>query len=281
LKLFEEFHVPHVIRALPKPGSLSSTLTVADEFVLSIPNLRPIVVYEFLHGQHPKAANVPIVQALAAALAAVHSLPVSLIEQRLSQCSPPLAMPPFPMGVSVMDPFLQYEIHSYRVASHPFVSLLSSTLSVIRPSLSLAGLPEAVCHGDLFLENCLFDGDELVAIIDWEEMSKAPSVLDLSMTLVGCCYDETNVLNLSLTEALLKGYQSQRTLTEDEEKVFCDFFKYALLSIALWRFKQFHFIAPDVKRQNSYEHMLVRLKSVNEQQIREMVKKTRKPVESK
>jgi Ser/Thr protein kinase RdoA (MazF antagonist) len=183
----------------------------------------------------------------------------------LASCDPPLQLGDCPMGISVMRPFLDTECHTYGVSSHNFTQTLRSRLAGLEPRLS--GFDKCVCHGDLFLENVLFDASgRLAALIDFEEMCAAPAVLDVAMTVVGCCFNAENKLQLGLVKALLRGYQQSRPLSAVEKGAFAAFVEYSLLSIALWRFKQFRFVQPDPLRKDAYLEMLKRLDEVDSQQ---------------
>jgi len=60
----------------------------------------------------------------------------------------------------------------------------------LAPALT-APFPERILHGDLFLENCMFDGDDFVAMIDFEVnhvLTGDAAVLTM-LKLYGSSYD--------------------------------------------------------------------------------------------
>ena len=85
-----------------------------------------------------------------------------------------------------MRPFFQ-EVRDTQFATHPFIASLKSQLESMEPQLN-ASLPMGLLHGDLFLDNTLFDGDKMLAILDFEEGCYDTLLLDVGMTIIGCCY---------------------------------------------------------------------------------------------
>lgn len=79
---------------------------------------------------------------------------------------------------------------------------------------SAPALPRGVVHGDLFRDNVLWQGDQLVALLDWESASDGVVVYDLAVTLLAWCCGDT--LDWQLARALVAGYQSERPLSEAE-----------------------------------------------------------------
>jgi homoserine kinase type II len=75
----------------------------------------------------------------------------------------------------------------------------------------LAELPRGVIHGDLFRDNVLWQGSEIVALLDWESASHGVLAYDLAVTLLAwCCGDQ---LDFGLGRALVDGYRAQRELS--------------------------------------------------------------------
>jgi homoserine kinase type II len=75
-------------------------------------------------------------------------------------------------------------------------------------------LSQGVVHGDLFRDNVLWQGDRLVALLDWESASHGTIVYDLAVTMLAwCCGDQ---LDWSLGKAMVAGYQRERPLGREE-----------------------------------------------------------------
>ncbi len=202
-----------------------------------------VMIYPFLQGTQPQpSAN--ILTQLGEALAKLHRIP------------PITGIPSFAMGISQMRPFLQ-EVQDTEFALHPFVELLKSQLAALEPPLN-APLPMGLLHGDLFLDNTLFEGEEMVAILDFEEGCYDTLLIDVGMTIIGCCYTTEHQLNLEAVKRFLDAYNIVRPLTENEWKHLDCFVHYAALSIAFWRFRQFNIRRPDAHRANTYQEMITR-----------------------
>ncbi len=202
-----------------------------------------VMLYPFLHGEQPDASP-EILAHLGEALAKLH-------------CIPPIAgLPRFAMGISQIIPFFE-EIQGTQFATHPFVESLKSQLESMEPQLN-ASLPMGLLHGDLFLDNTLFDGNKMVAILDFEEGCYDTLLIDVGMTLMGCCYTPKDQLHLEAAQRFLDAYDAVRPLTENEWQCLDCFVDYAALSIAFWRFRQFNIRRPDPHRANTYQEMITR-----------------------
>ena len=202
-----------------------------------------VILYPFLQGEEPHPSPNTLAQ-LGEALAKLH-------------CIPPISgLPRFAMGISQMTPFFK-EVQDTQFATHPFVESLKSQLESMETQLN-SSLPTGLLHGDLFLDNTLFDGDEMVAILDFEEGCYDTLLIDVGMTLIGCCYTPQHQLNLEAAKRFLDAYNVSRPLTESEWKHLDCFVHYAALSIAFWRFRQFNIRRPNPKRANTYQEMITR-----------------------
>ena len=202
-----------------------------------------VMIYPFLRGTQPSPSSRILAQ-LGTALAKLHRVP------------PIVGLPRFAMGISQMRPFFR-EVQDTKFAAHPFVESLKSELATMEPQLRTP-LPMGLLHGDLFLDNTLFDGDQMVAILDFEEGCYDTLLLDVGMTIIGCCYTPEHRLNLKAVQRFLEAYNARRSMTESEWQHLDCFVHYAALSIAFWRFRQFNIRRPDAQRANTYKEMITR-----------------------
>ena len=214
-----------------------------DEKPLTHETFGSVMLYPFLQGEQPHPSPNTLAQ-LGEALAKLHHIP------------PISGLPRFAMGISQMTPFFK-EVQGTEFAMHPFVKSLKSQLESMEPQLT-ASLPTGLLHGDLFLDNTLFDGDEMVAILDFEEGCYDTLLIDVGMTLIGCCYTSEHQLNLEAARRFLDAYNALRPLTENEWQSLDCFIHYAALSIAFWRFRQFNIRRPDQARADTYQEMMTR-----------------------
>lgn len=205
--------------------------------------LGSVMLYPFLQGEQPQPSPKILAQ-LGEALAKLHGIP------------PIAGLPRFAMGISQMIPFFK-EVQGTQFARHPFVESLKSQLESMEPQLN-SPLPMGLLHGDLFLDNTLFNGDEMVAILDFEEGCYDTLLIDVGMTLIGCCYTPEHQLDVETAKRFLDAYNAARPLTENEWNHLDCFVHYAALSIAFWRFRQFNIRRPNPDRANTYQEMITR-----------------------
>ena len=214
-----------------------------DQKPLTHETVGSVMLYPFLQGKQPKPSPNTLTQ-LGEALAKLHRIP------------PISGLPRFAMGISQMIPFFK-EVQDTQFARHPFVELLKSELESMEPQLT-ASLPTGLLHGDLFLDNTLFNGNEMVAILDFEEGCHDTLLIDVGMTLIGCCYTSEHQLNFKAAHRFLDAYNALRPLTGNEWQSLDCFVHYAALSIAFWRFRQFNIRRPDPDSTDTYQEMMTR-----------------------
>jgi Ser/Thr protein kinase RdoA (MazF antagonist) len=104
-----------------------------------------------------------------------------------------------------------------------------------------ATFPQALVHGDLYTSNCLFEGEQLVAFVDCEEIGVGAALMDFMQAVIGFCFDETTanvdywaVFDPDLYRALYRGYTSIRPFTEYELEHLDDALKYVALIQPVW-----------------------------------------------
>lgn len=79
-----------------------------------------------------------------------------------------------------------------------------------------ATFPSGIIHGDLFIDNALFDGSQLAGIIDFYNACNGAFVFDLAVAVNDWCSDASGQLNEWRTRAFIAGYQAHRPLTSEE-----------------------------------------------------------------
>lgn len=120
---------------------------------------------------------------------------------------------------------------------------LCETLSVIDSlkHFQPVTFPQCIIHGDLDTSNCLFEGERLVAFVDWQEVGVSAAVMDFVQTVVGFCFVEQDagsdywaLFNAELYRALYAGYTSIRPLTPYEQAHLDAALKYVGLTQPAW-----------------------------------------------
>jgi len=124
----------------------------------------------------------------------------------------------------------------------------------LRPFMEMT-FQEGIIHGDLYYDNTLFRGDELVTLLDFEQSGIGPLILDIGISISGSCLND-NQIELSLIDSFLKGYESIRILPDNEKFHLNTSILLGLFSISLWRIFRFKFGKLDPKRTNSYLELL-------------------------
>jgi homoserine kinase type II len=81
-----------------------------------------------------------------------------------------------------------------------------------------ASLAQGVIHADLFPDNVFFLGDKLSGLIDFYFACNDALAYDVAITLNAWCFETDHAFNMTKGQALLRGYQSVRTLPAAERE---------------------------------------------------------------
>lgn len=99
-------------------------------------------------------------------------------------------------------------------AFNPVVPILQAELDRAHAARDRK-LPRGLTHGDLFRDNVLWnEHDDIAALLDFESACEGTFAYDLTVTLLAWCVGSE--LDLSLSRALVRGYESVRPLTAAE-----------------------------------------------------------------
>ena len=110
-------------------------------------------------------------------------------------------------------------------------------------------LPRGFVHGDVFPNNTIFQGNELKAIIDFEEFAVETLLFDLAMMVVGFCLNDEGCVDQNAVKELVLGYESIRQLSTSEEEALPYFVRWAALAMMSWHL-EFDLIYTRNERQN-------------------------------
>jgi len=103
---------------------------------------------------------------------------------------------------------------------------------------SLPPAPRGLVHGDLFVDNVLWSGGEVSAILDWEMSCVDAFAYDIGVALNAWCY--TDRFQPGLCRALLQGYATQGTLAAETREALYAHARYAALRYTASRIHAFH-----------------------------------------
>lgn len=162
----------------------------------------------------------------------------------------------FSMGVKLFEKL--FIIADAKNDWNDFLIELKSSKSLL---LNLEELPRGIIHGDLFPDNVIGYNNRAISILDFEEVCNDILAFDLVMTFVGFGWENGEPIG-ERWNAILDGYQSIRTLSEEEISALPDLHKLATLSIAAWRYWQFKINMPGTEHENRYLEMTSRLDKV-------------------
>jgi len=197
---------------------------------------KPVLIKRYLKGSIPKEMKPKMLYRLGREIARLHR-----IEARMD-------LPDrFAYGLESFDEVINSPAdNDYRTWLKEKKVYLEQT---IRPDL-----PRGLIHGDIFYDNTLFEDDELVAIIDFEEACHYYRIFDLGMCVVGAC-NTRGLADLKKTRILVDGYLSSRRLEPAEKKQFQAFVIYGAVATSFWRFRQYNLILPDSVNSRTYLKM--------------------------
>jgi homoserine kinase type II len=133
-------------------------------------------------------------------------------------------------------------------------------------SARAARLPTGIIHGDLFIDNVLYDeadgAPRLEALLDFEQASWGRLVYDLAVTTLAFAYGRDD-FRPDVTRALLEAYAAARPPSDDERRAFGDELRFAACRFATTRITDVHLKRDaGAPRGKDFRRYLARLASV-------------------
>jgi len=183
---------------------------------------KPTWLFNRLPGEHPTTINIDQCFIIGENLAKIH---IAGAETKYERANPYCSdwMQKTLRQVSHRIP--QEELASIQKLADQYAQMENSSR-----------LPKGIIHGDLFTDNALFEGKDLGGIIDFYHACNDFFIQDIAITLNDWCKTNVGLIDASLKASLLKGYQSVRRLSEEEEMSLPLFQQFAALRFALTRF---------------------------------------------
>jgi homoserine kinase type II len=145
---------------------------------------------------------------------------------------------------------------------------LAEAVATLGPELAAlereraAAVPLGLIHGDLFMDNVLFEGDDLRALIDFEQASWGRLAYDVAVTTLAFGFGRDD-FRADVVRALLDGYAAARPPAADERAAFGAELRFAACRFAVTRITDVHLKrdagAPDGK---DFRRYLARLGAV-------------------
>lgn len=168
-----------------------------------------VSVFPWRDGRHLMAITPSIATTFGAALAKLHvagrQLPPSW--QRRSIYDHEHLVGRFQRIETERDPELAHAI-----------KILGEELATAAASAAVRGrASQGIIHGDLFRDNVLWQGDQISAILDFEQASGGSLAYDIAVCINDWCWTD-NAPRIDVAQALLAGYQQVRRLTVSDRE---------------------------------------------------------------
>jgi homoserine kinase type II len=122
-------------------------------------------------------------------------------------------------------------------------------------------LPEGIIHGDLFKDNVLFLNDKVSGFIDFYYACNEKFIYDIAIAINDWCIDDDGKINTLLCSDFIKGYESERRLTDNENEYLNSALRLAALRFWLSRLEDFHNakegVITTIKDPNHFKYILL------------------------
>lgn len=181
---------------------VAAPVSTLDGMTATIFCSKPAFLFPCLPGNHLVSVEPVHCRQIGAFLASSHQALAELSQTR-----------PNPYPVTWMQKTLADQSHRLSPAEQDQLTGLIRLYQELQDS----ALPRGLIHGDLFLDNALFKDDELSGVIDFYHACHDLLIQDLAVVINDWCLDDSGVVNQVLSQAVLSGYGSVRTL-DDAEK---------------------------------------------------------------
>lgn len=156
--------------------------------------------------------------------------------------------------------------------------LVATSMSMLEDELSLTRrlppAPAGLVHGDLFLDNVLWVGDRVSALLDWEMSCVDAFAYDLGVMVNAWCYGERH--EPALARALLEGYQAERPIDPATAEALYPYTRFVALRYTASRIHAFHRATLSADRLawkdwTRYRDRLAALRAMGERAFRQLV----------
>ena len=214
----------------------SRVVVPPNESIVILHDEKPVMLKHYVEGD--VSANLTgnqLVQ-LAEEIARLHEIP-----------APSYLPQSFPYGRSHFPEVTNYDI------GHTYIKWLSEKSSYLQERIP-QHLPMALIHGDVFFDNVIVQGDQLTAIIDFEEACHYYRCFDLGMVIVGTCLDGQGIC-FEKAGQIIRGYEKETNLQSIERESLKAFAVYAAVATSFWRFRQYHLLRPEPQLYDKHVEM--------------------------
>ncbi len=219
-----------------------------------VPPKGPIVI---LHDQKPVMLKRYVDGNITANLTGNLLVQLGREMARLHEIPAPSYLPKsFPYGRSYFPEVIDSNL------DHAYIGWLSEKNCYLQKRIP-QHLPMALIHGDVFFDNMIVQGDQLMAIIDFEEACHYYRNFDLGMVIVGACRDRQGI-SFEKAGQFIRGYQKETTLQSVERDTLKAFAEYAAVATSFWRFRHYHLRRPEPQLYDQHVEMQTLADTISE-----------------
>ncbi len=174
--LKEVTNLANLLVYLSDQGIRTSQVVVPPkEPIVVLHNEKPVMLKRYIDGDDAADLTGNLLVQLGEEMARLHETP-----------APSYLPQSFPYGRSHFPELTNSNL------GHAYVDWLSEKSSYLQQRIP-QHLPTALIHGDVFLDNMIVQGDQLMGIIDFEQACHYYRNFDLGMVIVGSCRDRKGI----------------------------------------------------------------------------------------
>ena len=237
LSLKEATNLANLLVYLTDQGIRTSRVVVPPkEPIVILHNEKPVMLKRYIDGDVPADLTGNLLVQVSEEIARLHEIP-----------APSYGPQSFPYGLSHF-----HEVTNSNLG-HAYIDWLSEKSSYLQQRIP-QHLPMALIHGDVFLDNMIVQGDQLMAIIDFEQACHYYRNFDLGMVIVGICRDRQGI-SFEKAGQFIRGYQKETTLQSIERETLKVFAVYAAVATSFWHFRHYHLRRPELRLYDKHVEM--------------------------
>ena len=242
-----DLHTARNLAAITRiAGELTSTpplFSAGDTSVFSIHH-KIIVVKPFVKGHHLATLSAANLKTLGRTLGAIHLSPVPTFLSEHGRSIP-----------------LDWRESTRGLAPAELQAVILRAASIVS---DLPDLPTGLIHGDLFVDNMLWDKDESLTVLDWETAAWETLMFDVGATALATCRGKF-ALNRQKVGHLLAGYREIRVMSAEEESAVIPFAYCAAALFSLHRFTRHNINYPNEAKKDSWRDLVHFAKNLEKQ----------------
>jgi len=223
----------------------SPVIVPSNEPIVVLHSEKPVMLKRYVDGDVTANLTGNMLVQLGEEMARLHKIP-----------APAYLPQSFPYGRSYFPEVINSNL------GHAYIGWLSEKNSYLQERIP-HHLPMALIHGDVFFDNMIVQGDQLMAIIDFEEACHYYRSFDLGMVIVGACRDRQDI-SFEKAGQFIRGYQKETTLQSIERDSLKAFAVYAAVATSFWRFRHYHLRRPEPRFYDEHVEMQTLADTISE-----------------